>query len=90
MVKMIMKPIKVKKRDGRIVTFNNDFIFNAVKCAYIEIYDKQLTEEVIDEVEGITDEVTDRIMKLEVKEIDVETIQDIVIEVLYLYDGVVA
>ena len=87
---MIMKPIKVKKRDGRIVTFNNDFIFNAVKCAYIEIYEEQLTEEVIDEVEDVTDEVTDRIMKLEVKEIDVETIQDVVIEVLHMYDGVVA
>ena len=87
---MMMKPIKVKKRDGRIVTFNNDFIFNAVKCAYIEIYEEQLTEEVIDEVEDITDEVTDRIMELEVKEIDVETIQDIVVEVLYSYDSVVA
>ena len=87
---MMMKPIKVKKRDGRVVAFNDDFIFNAVKCAYIEIYEKKLTEEVIDEIEDITDTVTDIIMKLEVKEIDVETIQDVVIEVLYLYDSVVA
>ena len=48
-----MKPIKVKKRDGRVVAFNDDFIFNAVKCAYIEIYEKKLTEEVIDEIEDI-------------------------------------
>ena len=61
---------EVTKRDGRIITFDKNKITNAIKLAMIR------TDKGIDEVLAI--EISEKVSKMDKKEMNVEEIQDIV------------
>ncbi len=71
--------MKVVKRDGRIVSFDEEKIFNAVRKAMESIGGYSDSD-----ARGVTEEVVRRIKAMNVEKIGVEDIQDIVEEVLML------
>ena len=71
--------ITVLKRDGRKKEFTIERIYDAISKAYKEIY-SELTEEQLDDVYDISRNVYIDIRNLNTTEIDVETIQDIVVK----------
>ena len=81
--------IKVVKRNGDIVDFNRDKIYNAVLKAFNEMYSDN-TEYNSDSSHKIADIVTRKICNIENEQISVEAIQDIVERELMDYDKNVA
>lgn len=81
--------IKVVKRNGDIVDFNRDKIYNAVFKAFNEMYSDN-TEYNSDSSHKIADIVTTKICNIENEQISVEAIQDIVERELMDYDKNVA
>ena len=81
--------ITVIKRDGRKKEFAIERIYDAINKSYKEVY-KELTEEQLDDVYDISRNVYIEIRNLNTTEIDVETIQDIVVKNIKNVDEVVA
>ena len=81
--------IKVVKRNGDIVDFNREKIYNAVLKAFNEMYSDN-TEYNSDSSHKIADVVTTKICNIENEQISVEAIQDIVERELMDYDKNVA
>ena len=79
--------MQVIKRDGRKVEFHKDKIKEAVLKAFNEVY-PNASEDNISEANGVCEEVCNSIDKL--NEISVEQIQDVVENILMVYDTVVA
>ena len=78
---MNINNITVLKRDGRKKEFTIERIYDAIGKAYKEVY-SELTEEQLDDVYDISRNVSNEIIALNQSEIDVETIQDIVVKKL--------
>lgn len=74
--------IKVIKRDGAIKDFSIDRIKLAIENAYNEVYDNNLNEELIGEIESVTLSILDTIDCIGDESFSVEDIQDIVVTVL--------
>ena len=81
--------ITVIKRDGRRKEFAIERIYDAINKSYKEVY-SELTEEQLDDVYDISRNVYIEIRNLNTTEIDVETIQDIVVKNIKNVDEVVA
>ena len=81
--------ITVLKRDGRRKEFTIERIYDAIGKAYKEVY-SELTDEQLDDVYDISRNVSNEIIALNQSEIDVETIQDIVVKNIKNIDDVVA
>ena len=81
--------ITVIKRDGRKKEFTIERIYDAINKSYKDIY-SELTEEQLDDVYDISRNVYIEIRNLNTTEIDVETIQDIVVKNIKNVDEVVA
>lgn len=79
---------KVCKRDGTIVDFDENKIFSAISCAYLDTY-KEISSEKEDEITDITNDVMDS-MSIFSDTIHVETIQDLVEQAISQYDFPVA
>ena len=84
-----MKTLTIKKRDGRKKEFTIERIYDAITKAYKEVY-SELTDEQLDDVYDISRNVSDEIIALNQSEIDVETIQDIVVKNIKSFDDTVA
>lgn len=74
--------MKIIKRDGTISDFSVDRIKSALENAYNEVYDSNLTEDLILEIEGATMSILDTIDCIGDESFSVEDIQDITISVL--------
>ena len=86
---IVENQIKVVKRNGDIVDFNRDKIYNAVLKAFNEMYSDN-TEYNADSSHKIADIVTTKICNIENEQTSVEAIQDIVERELMDYDKNVA
>jgi len=75
---------EVCKRDGTITKFDENKIYTAISCAYLDVY-KELDAEKEDEVSEITNEVIESI-NLFTDTIHVETIQDLVEQTISEHD----
>ena len=69
--------MEIIKRDGRVVEFDNSKIVNAIMKAFKEVHKNTTTEDKIIAV-TIADEIENKIKNNEIKEVTVESIQDIV------------
>lgn len=77
--------MKVIKRDGAIVKFDYERIYNALENSYKSTYGDDLTC-YFSQIENIHDDIFSSIESLEDEYIQVETIQDIVVESLNKYN----
>lgn len=75
---------EVCKRDGAITEFDENKIYSAISCAYLDVY-KELDAEKEDEISEITNEVIEAI-NLFTDTIHVETIQDLVEQTISEHD----
>lgn len=66
----------VCKRDGKLVPYDENKIYSAISCAFIDVY-KELTPELEDQISNIVDTVSDRLEDF-YDTIHIETIQDII------------
>lgn len=71
--------LKVKKRDGTIVPFNEEKIHNAITKAYKEVYGEVLSEEYISQINEVAAWVCESLCKnVNLSTVDIEQIQDMV------------
>lgn len=67
---------KICKRDGTIVDFDEDKIYSAISCAYVDVY-KTISDDKENEIDDIVDSVIDCINNFS-DTMHVETVQDII------------
>ncbi|MCX4356841.1 MAG: anaerobic ribonucleoside-triphosphate reductase [Oscillospiraceae bacterium] len=71
--------LKVKKRDGTIVPFNEEKIHNAITKAYKEVYGEVLSEEYISQINEVAAWVCESLCRnVNLPTVDIEQIQDMV------------
>ena len=77
--------MNIIKRDGRIKPFDKERILIAIKSAYMDVYNKEPKD-----LDDICTSVVYDITMLNQKDVNVETIQDIVVNNIKKYDDIVA
>lgn len=76
---LFLMNLKVKKRDGTIVPFNEEKIHNAITKAYKEVYGEVLSEEYISQINEVAAWVCESLCKnVNLSTVDIEQIQDMV------------
>ena len=80
----------VVKRDGRIKKYEEARIFEVIKNAYVEVYGKPLSIDMMDDIHDITMDVNEDIGNMQKEKVTVEEIQDIVVKNIKQWDELVA
>lgn len=76
---LFLMNLKVKKRDGTIVPFNEEKIHNAITKAYKEVYGEVLSEEYISQINEVAAWVCESLCRnVNLPTVDIEQIQDMV------------
>ncbi len=88
---LFLMNLKVKKRDGTIVPFNEEKIHNAITKAYKEVYGEVLSEEYISQINEVAAWVCESLCKnVNLSTVDIEQIQDMVEQELMSVNKAVA
>lgn len=82
--------VKVEKRNGELVDFDESLIFNSIFKACINGNSKFSQQDAISFADGITDEIVEQIDDLETDILNVEDIQNIVINNLFKTNTIIA
>ena len=82
--------VKVEKRNGELVDFDESLIFNSIFKACINGNSKFSQQDAISFADGITDEIVEQIEDLETDVLNVEDIQNIVINNLFKTNTIIA
>ena len=80
----------VIKRDMRVKKYEEARIFEAIKSAYVDVYNSPLSADVIDDIYDIVMDVNEDIENMKKEKVTVEEIQDIVVKNIKQYDELVA
>lgn len=76
---LFLMNLKVNKRDGTIVPFNEEKIHNAITKAYKEVYGEALSEEYITQINEVAAWVCESLCRnVNLPTVDIEQIQDMV------------
>lgn len=76
---LFLMNLKVNKRDGTIVPFNEERIHNAITKAYKEVYGEVLSEEYITQINEVVAWVCESLCRnVNLPTVDIEQIQDMV------------